>query len=88
MSHGDSVGALPPGYVAVARSETGALAAMSDGRGHIGIQFHPEVAHTPHGKQILENFLFRVCGCSPTWTSGTFIEEATRQFAGRSAMLA
>ena len=79
MSHGDSVGALPPGYVAVARSESGALAAMSDGKGHIGIQFHPEVAHTPRGKQILENFLFRVCGCSPTWTSGMFIEEATQQ---------
>jgi GMP synthase (glutamine-hydrolysing) len=76
MSHGDSVGALPPGFVAVARSESGALAAMSDGKGHIGIQFHPEVAHTPRGKELLENFLFRVCGCSPSWTSSAFIEEA------------
>ncbi|MGH2515426.1 MAG: glutamine-hydrolyzing GMP synthase, partial [Ktedonobacterales bacterium] len=49
MSHGDSVGALPPGFVPVARSESGALAAMSDGRGRIGIQFHPEVSHTPQG---------------------------------------
>jgi GMP synthase (glutamine-hydrolysing) len=76
MSHGDTVGALPPGFVAVGRSASGALAAMDDGKGHIGIQFHPEVSHTPQGKHLLENFLFRVCGCSPTWTSDAFIEEA------------
>jgi GMP synthase (glutamine-hydrolysing) len=49
---------------------------MSDGRGRIGIQFHPEVAHTPQGTAMLENFLFRVCGCAPTWTPGAFIAEA------------
>jgi GMP synthase (glutamine-hydrolysing) len=76
MSHGDSVGELPPGFVAVARSQSGALAAMSDDKGHIGIQFHPEVSHTPQGRTMLENFLYRVCGCAPTWTSGAFIEEA------------
>jgi GMP synthase (glutamine-hydrolysing) len=76
MSHGDSVDEPPPGFVPIARSESGALAAMSDGRGRIGIQFHPEVAHTPQGAALLENFLFRVCGCAPTWTSGAFIEEA------------
>jgi GMP synthase (glutamine-hydrolysing) len=76
MSHGDSVAAPPPGYAAVARSGSGTLAAMSDGRGHIGIQFHPEVSHTPQGKRMLENFLFSVCGCQPSWTSGAFIEEA------------
>ncbi|HKV83797.1 MAG TPA: glutamine-hydrolyzing GMP synthase [Ktedonobacterales bacterium] len=76
MSHGDSVGAMPPGFVAVARSGSGALAAMADGRGRIGIQFHPEVSHTPQGRAMLENFLFRVCGCAPSWTSGAFIEEA------------
>ena len=83
MSHGDSVDTLPLGFVAVARSESGTLAAMSDARGHIGIQFHPEVTHTPRGKQILENFLFRICGCSPTWTSGAFIEEATGRIASQ-----
>src|SRR5215472_16217223 len=83
MSHGDSVDTPPPGFTAVARSETGTLAAMSNGRGHIGIQFHPEVSHTPRGKQLLENFLFRICGCSPTWTSGTFIEEAVRRIASQ-----
>jgi GMP synthase (glutamine-hydrolysing) len=76
MSHGDSVGELPPGFATVARSQSGALAAMSDGKGHIGIQFHPEVSHTPQGRAMVENFLYRVCGCAPTWTSGAFIEEA------------
>ncbi len=76
MSHGDSVGAAPPGFVAVARSRSGALAAMSDTHGHIGIQFHPEVSHTPQGAQMLENFLYRVCNLAPSWTTGAFIEEA------------
>jgi GMP synthase (glutamine-hydrolysing) len=76
MSHGDSVGDLPPGFAATARSGSGTLAAMGDARGHYGIQFHPEVAHTPRGKALLENFLYRVCGLAPTWTSGAFIEEA------------
>src|SRR5689334_2719047 len=76
MSHGDSVGELPPGFVAIARSGSGTLAAMGDTQGRYGIQFHPEVAHTPRGKALLENFLYRVCGLAPTWTSGAFIEEA------------
>jgi GMP synthase (glutamine-hydrolysing) len=76
MSHGDSVGKLPPDFVALARSGSGTLAAMGDDRGHIGIQFHPEVSHTPKGSAILENFLFRVCGMSPSWTSSAFIDEA------------
>ncbi|HEY7983281.1 MAG TPA: glutamine-hydrolyzing GMP synthase [Ktedonobacterales bacterium] len=76
MSHGDSVGELPPGFVALARSGSGALAAMADGRGRIGIQFHPEVNHTPQGAAMLENFALRVCGCAPSWTTGTFIETA------------
>jgi GMP synthase (glutamine-hydrolysing) len=75
MSHGDSVGKLPPGFSAVARSSSGVLAAMEDERGHIGIQFHPEVSHTPQGRAMLENFLFKVCRCEPTWTSGAFIDE-------------
>ena len=75
MSHGDSVGELPPGFSAIARSTSGALAAMSDARGRIGIQFHPEVSHTPQGAQMLENFLYRVCGLAPNWTTGAFIEE-------------
>ena len=76
MSHGDSVGALPTGFVAIARSGAGTLAAMADDRGRVGIQFHPEVSHTPQGRAMLENFLFGICGCAPDWTSGAFIEEA------------
>ncbi len=76
MSHGDSVSELPPGFEVIARSSSGALAAMGDSKGHIGIQFHPEVSHTPQGAQMLENFLFRVCGLQPNWTTGAFIEEA------------
>jgi GMP synthase (glutamine-hydrolysing) len=76
MSHGDSVGEPPPGFSVIARSTSGALAAMSDTHGHIGIQFHPEVNHTPQGAQMLENFLYRVCGLAPNWTTGAFIEEA------------
>ncbi len=75
MSHGDSVGDLPPGFEVIARSNSGALAAMGDSRGHIGIQFHPEVTHTPQGAQIIENFLFRISGLTPNWTTGAFIEE-------------
>ncbi|MDE3231384.1 MAG: glutamine-hydrolyzing GMP synthase [Chloroflexota bacterium] len=76
MSHGDSVSSLPPGFEVIARSSSGALAAMGDAKGHIGIQFHPEVSHTPQGAQMLENFLYRVCGLAPNWTTGAFIEEA------------
>jgi GMP synthase (glutamine-hydrolysing) len=76
MSHGDSVGEAPPGFVPIARSTSGTLAAMADGSGHIGIQFHPEVRHTPNGGEILQNFLFEVCNCTPNWTPGAFIDEA------------
>jgi GMP synthase (glutamine-hydrolysing) len=76
MSHGDSVGDLPPGFAVLARSRSGTLAAMGDQRGHIGIQFHPEVTHTPQGGQIIENFLFRIAGLTPNWTTGAFIEES------------
>jgi GMP synthase (glutamine-hydrolysing) len=79
MSHGDSVSQVPPGFVELARSRSGTLAAMSDGRGHFGIQFHPEVSHTPQGPAMLENFLFRICGCAPTWTPGAFVEEAVER---------
>lgn len=79
MSHGDSVGQVPPGFVPVARSTSGTLAAMADGGGHIGIQFHPEVRHTPQGGELLQNFLFDVCGCSPDWTPGAFIDEAVER---------
>ena len=79
MSHGDRIEALPPGFAPIARSENSPLAAMADrDRSLYGVQFHPEVAHTPKGKEILSNFLFRVCGLSPLWTMQSFIESSIR----------
>jgi GMP synthase (glutamine-hydrolysing) len=77
MSHGDRIEAVPPGFQVIARSENSPVAVMADvTRGFYGLQFHPEVAHTPLGKAILRNFLERVCGCQRSWTPGNFIEEA------------
>jgi GMP synthase (glutamine-hydrolysing) len=76
MSHGDHVLRLPPGFKPLASSANSPCAAFSDGERILGIQFHPEVAHTPHGKDILRNFLFGVCGCTGAWTAGSFIAES------------
>jgi GMP synthase (glutamine-hydrolysing) len=78
MSHGDHVLRLPPGFHGVASSSNAPVAAFSDGARVLGIQFHPEVHHTPQGRDILRNFLYRVCGCRGTWTAGSFIADATR----------
>ena len=69
MSHGDNVPKLPPGFRALARSANSPFAAFAGEGGILGIQFHPEVVHTPHGREILRNFLYRVCGLTPTWTA-------------------
>ncbi|TMD55253.1 MAG: glutamine-hydrolyzing GMP synthase [Chloroflexi bacterium] len=76
MSHGDNVPKLPPGFRALARSANSPFAAFAGEGGILGIQFHPEVVHTPHGREILQNFLYRVCGLTPTWTPGSYIAEA------------
>ena len=57
MTHGDRITELPPGFARLAYSDSSPYAVMGNDRGLIGLQFHPEVVHTPHGKQILENFL-------------------------------
>src|SRR2546422_10798856 len=77
MSHGDAVTEMPPGFRALATSGTSPVAAFTDGKGIFGIQFHPEVVHTPSGREVLRNFLFDVCHCEPSWTAGSFIAEAT-----------
>jgi GMP synthase (glutamine-hydrolysing) len=77
MSHGDEVETLPPGFHSIAQSDNAVCAAMADDSGHIGIQFHPEVAHTEFGKTILDNFLFSVCGCEATWEAEAFVETAS-----------
>jgi len=75
MSHGDRIEEMPKGFTSIAHSENSPVAAMTDDARRIyGVQFHPEVAHTPRGKEILANFLFRVCGLSPLWTMHSFIE--------------
>jgi GMP synthase (glutamine-hydrolysing) len=80
MSHGDRVLALPPEWTAIAHTENAPYAAMRHGKRPLyAVQFHPEVIHTPKGRQILENFLFRVCGCSPTWTMRSFIEKSVEE---------
>jgi GMP synthase (glutamine-hydrolysing) len=80
MSHGDRIEELPKGFTSIARSGNSPVAAMSsDDKTLYGVQFHPEVAHTPKGKEILSNFLFRVCGLSPTWTMHSFVETSLRK---------
>ena len=83
MSHGDNVTALPEGFQALAYTENSPFAAMVNDSGFYGLQFHPEVVHTPNGKQLLENFLFRICGCEPTWTPENFITESIARIKDR-----
>jgi GMP synthase (glutamine-hydrolysing) len=74
MSHGDVVTELPPGFRPIAHSLNSACAAFVGPGKRYGIQFHPEVAHTPLGRDILRNFLIGVCGCAGTWEAASFIE--------------
>ena len=77
MSHGDRVTRLPPGFHAVATSEGAPYAVIADeGRRLYGVQFHPEVVHTPHGAALLRNFTHHVAGCGGTWTMAGFRDEA------------
>ena len=76
MSHGDRIDRLPAGFRSVAYSENSPIAAASNDAGVYGIQFHPEVAHTPQGAEILRNFVYKVCGVSGAWTPGNFVAEA------------
>src|SRR5438309_2101495 len=76
-SHGDEVTALPKGFRIAGTTEGCDFAAVEDPQRKLyGLQFHPEVAHTPRGREILQNFLFHICHCAMDWTMGSFIEEA------------
>jgi GMP synthase (glutamine-hydrolysing) len=75
MSHGDHVDTPPPGFCVTASSDNSPIAAFEHQTLPLfGVQFHPEVAHTPRGGEILNTFLFEICGCTPDWTPGHFVE--------------
>lgn len=76
MSHGDRIEKLPPGFKTLAYTENSPVAVMGNDQGIYGLQFHPEVAHTPKGKTILKNFAFLICGCRGNWTMSNFINES------------
>ena len=79
MSHGDRIETLPPGFRPLASTDNSPIAMMGNDRGMVGLQFHPEVAHTVYGKELLRNFLYDLCGCSGSWTAGNFIVEGTER---------
>jgi GMP synthase (glutamine-hydrolysing) len=80
MSHGDSVDQVPSGFEVIAKSSTGLVAAIADPVRRIyGLQFHPEVAHTPEGSTFLANFLFRICRCRADWTMESFVDRTVRE---------
>jgi len=91
MSHGDRVEVLPPGFIPLAHTRNAPLAAMGDlARQRYGLQFHPEVAHTPGGTQILQRFAVEVCGVNPDWTPASVIEQqvtAVQQQVGGKKVL-
>ena len=77
MSHGDKLTRLPDGFHPIAHSANSSYAAMGDeDRRWYGLQFHPEVVHTPHGRELIRNFAYRVCGCEGGWTAEAIAEQA------------
>jgi GMP synthase (glutamine-hydrolysing) len=84
MSHGDCVSAPPPGFTVTASSPGAPIAAFeSVARGLAGVQFHPEVRHTPHGQAVLERFLYGIARVEPTWTRESIIEEQVAAIRAR-----
>ena len=91
MSHGDKVSSLPSGFRAIAKTDNAPVAAISDAvKRFWGVQFHPEVIHTPCGRQILDNFIFTICGCHGLWTMKSFIDsniEEIRKLVGKEKVI-
>jgi GMP synthase (glutamine-hydrolysing) len=73
MSHGDQIVEMPPGFRALAYTENSPAAVIGNNTNIFGLQFHPEVVHTPEGTTLIQNFLYRICGCQGTWTPSNFI---------------
>ena len=80
MSHGDKMTSFPKGWEILAHSDNSPIASFADPtRRFFGLQFHPEVAHSARGRQVLDNFVFRICGDRPDWTMEHFIESSVRK---------
>ncbi|MCH8089770.1 MAG: glutamine-hydrolyzing GMP synthase [Chloroflexi bacterium] len=79
MSHGDQITEMPPGFSSLAYTDNAPVAVLGNDHKIIGLQFHPEVSHTPDGKTILKNFLYEICGCEGTWTPKSFIAESVKR---------
>ncbi len=92
MSHGDRITQMPPGFVALAKSNSSPIAAMGDfSRKYFAVQFHPEVHHTPRGAELLQHFVVDIAGATPDWTPTSIIDEAVeriRQQVGKEKVLA
>ena len=90
MSHGDRITQQPPGFVSLAATDNSPIAATGNGHGLLGIQFHPEVAHTPQGAEIVKNFTREICGCRGLWTPANFVSgsvEAIREQIGDRSVI-
>ncbi len=84
MSHGDRLVSLPAGFSPIAGTKNTEFAAVASDDGLIfGLQFHPEVKHTPAGMEILKNFLYGICGCSPTWDMKSYVEYEVKELRDR-----
>lgn len=84
MSHGDALSALPIGFEPIAHTTNAPICAIRNSEKRIfGVQFHPEVVHTPDGKHVLSNFLFKVCGARGEWTPASFVERSTKEIRER-----
>jgi GMP synthase (glutamine-hydrolysing) len=84
MSHGDALSQMPDGFEPIAHSYNAPIGAIRNlGKKMFGVQFHPEVVHTPDGKKILSNFLFKVCGAKGGWTPASFVEKAEKEIRAR-----
>ena len=84
MSHGDRIESLASGYSPLAESDNSPFAAIGDlERNRYGVQFHPEVQHSPGGQAILSNFLFKICHCAPKWSAAAFIEDTVSRIRGQ-----